>query len=117
MDPSAEIKNLLGKVFDAASGGLRAELPADEYERRRYDFVFHMTDWADDLEQMAGWFKSPRRFDEEAAATFVIGFLYHVVPHLNAAGRLLLDDISDPFAEPDRKQRASKSSRSSQPLA
>ena len=34
----------------------------------------------------------------EKATTFLVGFLYHAVPHLKAAGRLLLDDVPDPCA-------------------
>lgn len=117
MNQRAQIKDLLGRVFDAVREGLRAELSADEYEKRRYDFVFHMTDWADDLEQMAGWFRNPRCHDEDAASTLLIGFLSHAVPHLNVAGRLLLDRIEDPFAESHGKQTGGKSAGSSRPLA
>jgi hypothetical protein len=47
--------------------------------------------------------EGPEQLDAEAASALVIGFLYHVVPHLNAAGRLLLDEISDPFASAEMK--------------
>ena len=78
--------------------GSRAELPADEYEARRHDFVFHMVDWKDDLEQLAHLFESPQDQDEDAASALLIGFLHHALPHLNAAGKLLLDEIKDPFS-------------------
>jgi hypothetical protein len=100
MDRDHELRQLLGHVFDHAQEGLRAELPADEYERRRHDFVFHMTDWAGDLTRFMELVGRPDEWKTKAATTFLIGFLYHVVPHLNAAGRLLLDHIPDPFAEP-----------------
>jgi hypothetical protein len=99
MDRDTHLRELLGRVFDGARGSLRADLPADEYERRKLDFVFHMTDWSNDLARLADCAEHPDRLDDEAASRLVIGFLYHVVPHLNAAGRLLLDEITDPFAD------------------
>ena len=92
------ILDMMGKVFDEAQGGLRDELTPAEYEVRRRDFVFHMTDWASDLERMARLFEDPGTFSQDEATTFIIGFLYHVIPHLNAAGQLLLDEVPDPFA-------------------
>jgi hypothetical protein len=93
------IEDLLGKVFDSAQGSLRDEITPDEYARRRYDFVFHMLDWKTDLEQFATLVDDPHSMKAKDATTFLIGFLYHVVPHLNAAGRLLLDEVPDPFAQ------------------
>src|SRR4051812_49118208 len=61
-----------------------------------------MTDWRSDLEQLADLFKHLDRQDEDSASVLVIGFLYHVVLHLNAAGRLLSDEFADPFAQPDQ---------------
>jgi len=98
MDRDAALRKLLGRVFDSGQEGLRAELPADEYERRRHDFVFHMTDWTKDLADYANLVDHPEKWKLKEATTFLIGFLYHVVPHLNTAGRLLLDEIKDPFA-------------------
>lgn len=94
----SKLEHLLGRVFDAASEGLRAQVDLKEYERRKHDFVFHMTDWIGDMEQLAGLVNDPDLQDEETASTIVIGFLYHVIPHLNAAGRLLLGDVGDPFS-------------------
>jgi hypothetical protein len=95
----AKIELLLERLFDSQREEWKAELSPDEFERRRHDFVFHMTDWNGDLEGLAELFKNPDDLDEEAASSFLIGFLYHVLPHLNAAGRLLLGRISDPFAD------------------
>lgn len=100
MSQRTQVEELLGEVFDGAREGLRSELPPEEYERRRHDFVFHMVDWKDDLERLAHLFKKPEGLDAEGASNLLIGFLYHVVPHLNAAGRLLLDKIDDPFDDP-----------------
>jgi hypothetical protein len=112
MSQIGQLEELLGKLFDGVREGLRAELPPDEYERRRHEFVFHMTDWKDDLERLAELFKHPDRQDEEAVSTLLIGFLYHVVPHVTAAGRLLLDRIDDPFTESDEGQSSKNRSAS-----
>jgi hypothetical protein len=95
-----KIEGFMAKVFDAVFEEEREGADPAEYERRRQDFAFHMTDWAGELEQMAALQRNLEQSDPEEAATFIIGFLYHVVPHLNAAGRLLLDEIPDPFAKP-----------------
>lgn len=99
MEPNKKLLALLGKVFDAHRRDLKAELPAPEYEQRRHDFVFHMTDWLSDLRGYAEIVEHPGNHKKDDTLRFLIGFLYHVVPHLNAAGRLLLDHINDPFAE------------------
>lgn len=97
MSNSQALEKLLGSVFDDLRAGSRAELSPEDYARRRHDFVFHMLDWQDDLEKLAGLFRRPNSIEEDGASTLLVGFLSHVVPHLNAAGRLLLDQIDDPF--------------------
>jgi hypothetical protein len=98
--PTTDSVLALERLFDGAREGLRAEVSADEYKRRRQDFVFHVTEVADDFAEMAQWLAHPDTLSDEEASTLVIGFLYHAVPHLNSAGRLLLDKIDDPFVEP-----------------
>jgi hypothetical protein len=105
MRTTSQLEHLLGQVFDEAREGLRESLDPAEYEKRRQDFVFHMTDWKRDLEQLTHLFRNPDQSNEEAASTLVIGFLYHVLPHLNAAGRLLLDDVADPFTPAETGQK------------
>jgi hypothetical protein len=56
-----------------------------------------MTDIDADVERVARLYRQPGAQDVGEASTFLIGFLYHVVPHLKAAGKLLLDEIRDPF--------------------
>jgi hypothetical protein len=98
MKTAVGLDQLLGQIFDgAADDSLRIEHP-DEYEKNKHDFIFHMTDWESDLGSLADLFQNPDRYDEETASRLVIGFLYHVIPHLRAAGRLLLDEIPDAFA-------------------
>jgi hypothetical protein len=102
---TTRLEHLLGQVFDGCRNGLRNEVGPAEYERRRRDFIFHMMDWRNDLEPLARLYERPEGQDADAASTFLIGFLYHIIPHLAAAGRLLLDEVPDPFADavPDRK--------------
>jgi hypothetical protein len=105
-EPAVREKNreqLLAKVFDRAQAGLRDEVGSEEYERRRHDFVFHMLDWGSDLSEISALIDDPETMSVKEATTLIIGFLYHVVPHLNAAGRLLLDEIPDAFVHQDRR--------------
>ena len=95
-------EELLGSVFDSAREGLRESLSPEEYEKRRHDFVFHLADVREDVARLAELLADPTKHDEEAASALVIGILYHAIPHLNAAGRLLLDHIDDPFAGPGK---------------
>jgi len=86
------LEDLLGKIFDDLRDGMREEVTRDEYERLKRDFIFHMTDWRDDLVRFAELVSRPDDISQESATKFVVGFLYHVAPHLNVAHRLLLDD-------------------------
>jgi hypothetical protein len=95
----AALERLLGQVFDDCREGLRDDLSPAEYERRRHEFVFHMLDWPKDFQFLSGLFANPEGRDIQDVSTSLIAFLYHVIPHLNAAGRLLLDEVPDPFAE------------------
>jgi hypothetical protein len=103
--PTSALEHLLGQVFDECREGLREELDPKEYTRRRQDFIFHMTDWRSDLQGLARLYECPEGRDADSASTFLVGLLYHVIPHLAAAGRLLLDEVPDPFADavPDRQ--------------
>jgi hypothetical protein len=100
MPDTEKFENLMAKIFEGHREDVLEESGRAEFERQRCDFAFHMTDWSHDLERMADLLRQPDRVDLEEARTFVIGFLYHVVPHLNAAGRLLLEEIRDPFTRP-----------------
>lgn len=106
MERSKKLESLLGKVFDSCREGLSEELSPADYAERRHDFVFHMTDWLSDLAGYADLVQHPENSKKADATHFLIGFLYHVIPHLNAAGRLLLDEIPDPFANRPEPQLA-----------
>ena len=57
-----------------------------------------MTDWLNDLESLVMLYEQ-HHLEKNKAASIVSGFLYHAIPHLNAAGRLLLDSVPDPFKQ------------------
>ncbi len=90
----ANIKKLLGQVFD----DLQTVEDPEKYNERKQQFIFHMTDWIDDLQKLIELYSQSEQQQVNAAQTLA-GFLYHVIPHLKAAGRLLLDRIPDPFDE------------------
>ncbi len=93
--PSPELKRLLATVYNRYQ---KLDDPTANRQGRE-EFVFHMTDWLDDLDSLFETYKNPEKISNEAAGNAVCGFLIHALPHLMAAGRLLLDEISDPFAE------------------
>jgi hypothetical protein len=99
MAQTTHVEEALGRVFDILRDELRGELTPDEYQRRKSDFIFHMLDGKDDVDRFVRWVDNPDTVDAEEATTVVTAFLIHVVPHLTAASRLLLDKIDDPFAE------------------
>jgi hypothetical protein len=92
------LERLLGQIFDHCQEGLQDEISPSDYEKQRHDFVFHMLDWYRDLEHLSRLYHDPEGQDVQSVSRFLVGFLYHVIPHLNAAGRLLLDQVPDPFA-------------------
>lgn len=96
----AKIENLMGQVYDALQS---IDDKAANAEAKR-QFVFHMTDWVDNLERLVKLYEEGALRKDQAAQT-VAGFLYHVIPHLNAAGRLLLDRIPEPFTEGQQESK------------
>ena len=95
----SKVETFLGAVFDRFQ---EETLASDDYSQRRRDFVFHMVECLDDLTALHHLYtdvsagarpESDAVVDERSIA----GFLMHVVPHLSAAGRLLLEEIPDPF--------------------
>jgi hypothetical protein len=101
MDREKGIEEVLGATFDRMRDYLQKEVSPSDYERLRRDFIFHMTDWRSDLEKLAALYENPGSLKKKDASSIVVGFLYHVIPHLGAAGRLLLDDVGDPFGGDD----------------
>jgi hypothetical protein len=93
--PSKELEKLLGTIYRRYQ---RLENRVADADAQR-DFVFHMTDWLDDLDRLKAIYDHPEKWDRDQAGRDVYGFLLHVIPHLKAAGRLLLGEVSDPFEE------------------
>jgi hypothetical protein len=85
--PKAQLKKLLAAIYDQYQ---KLDDPAANKECR-LDFVFHMTDWADDLRRLADLYRDPGRFDRSDGGKVVAGFLIHVTAHLMEAARLMLD--------------------------
>lgn len=108
---SEPFKELLGRAFDEHRGDLRVALSRDEYERLRHDFVFHMTDWLDDLDMLHVLRSAPESSTARDAMHALIGMLYHVPPHIKAAARLLLDRVEDPFEGNEADQLLDKAHR------
>lgn len=99
------LQALLAKVFDNSRDYLRRDLKIigreAEYEKLKAEFVFHMTDWLNDLRKFHAMTEAPEVWETEEATIALMGMLSHVIPHLNAAGRLLLDRVPDHFAGSD----------------
>ena len=87
------IEECLREIFDV----LVEYNQANDHDNNRELFVFHMVDWLQDFEDLYNQYdmfgKPEVEIDCEKSNETVIGFLYHVVPHLNAAYSLLLNDI------------------------
>ncbi len=93
----------LGKLLAHIYDDFHERKSSKSYAQKRRDFVFHMTDWKSDLGKLVNLLLHPEKHDRDAAGVIVAGFLYHAIPHLKAAGRLLLDKIPDAF-EPAQKK-------------
>ena len=98
--PSRKLLRMLAKVYNRYQQLDESEADA----RAREDFVFHMADWEDDLFRLAKLYRRPEQFDDKTAGQIVFGFLSHALHHLLPAGRLLLGEIHDIFAETDKKK-------------
>ncbi len=97
--PSKQLQKLLASIYDRFQ---KLDDPVANAQARQ-DFVFHMTDWLDDLDRLVAIYEHPEQFDRKSAGCDIAGFLYHAIPHLKAAGRLLLEEIPDAFEEVKHK--------------
>src|SRR5438477_4931455 len=86
-EPSKELQKLLATVYNHFQ---HLEDRAVNAEVRR-DFIFHMTDWLDDLDELKILFDHPTDASRQAAAQNVASFLWHATHHVMEAARLLLD--------------------------
>lgn len=100
MNKQERFRELMRLVFDEMRGGVQDELGLEEYERMREAFAFHMSDWIEqDVDELTRLRDSREVPDVQEAAKAISGALYHLIPHLTEAGNLLLDGVSNPFAE------------------
>src|SRR5262249_43016817 len=100
MPPSPEFIELLGRIFDSAREGDRK---TKRFEERRREFIFPITDGLADYKRSNELYAHPEKAELHKPTISTIGLLYHIIPHLNAAGRLLLDHIPDAFAPPQEE--------------
>lgn len=102
--PTLELQVVLGKVNDAYQHQSGRALN----DECRQDFIFHMTDWLDDLQRLASLYDRPKEVPDAEAEDRVFSFLIHEVPHLMAAGHLLLGEaMTHPFEFPWETRPAS----------
>jgi hypothetical protein len=73
----------------------------------RRDFVFHMSDWEEDLRALAELYEHSEKFSKSDAEQVVAGFLYHATAHIMEAARLLLD-YEPGFDSPKAKKTADR---------
>jgi hypothetical protein len=92
MSTKDKLQELLVKTFDAYRDGLEKEVPPEVYERLKFDFVFHMTDWHEDLAKLSDLYAQPEKWSAKDASSVVGGFLIHVIWHIESAQKLLLGD-------------------------
>ena len=65
------LEELLGQTFDA----FRDVDDAAEHAQKKAEFVFHMADWAADLERLAELYNDPNSVDPKAARQLIFGFV------------------------------------------
>ena len=65
----------------------------NNFEADRAKFVFHMTDWQDELSSLIRFFDKPDDYDQDQANRVLQELFYHVLPHLNAAAEIYDDAV------------------------
>ncbi|MFL5341825.1 MAG: hypothetical protein ACJ8F7_16895 [Gemmataceae bacterium] len=96
---ASSLDDLLVRVFKEFVK--RRGLTRKEYDELKFDFVFHMRDAKEDFENLVQLYKHPEGRNAETELLFIIGFLHHVIPHLRAAGRILMgEEIKGAFEKP-----------------
>jgi len=99
----AELRRLLSSIYGHYQK--LDDTAADKVCRR--DFVFHMSDWEEDLHALAKLYEHPEKFSKSDAKSIVARFLYHATAHVMEAARLLLDyEPGDIFDSPKLKKNA-----------
>jgi len=102
-DKNEALQTLLRAAFTAKKGRRVSR-------QTEFDFVFHMTDWLDDLVALSRLYRSPGGYSAAEARRVVDGLLIHGVGHIVEAARLW-DHFSDPFGSPEARKAAVPSDR------
>lgn len=97
MPEPTPLEQLLADVFTR----VRETEDPKEHAKRGPDFLFHMTDCGKDVLGLAEVYAKSQTIDPHEAKKAVTQFFLHALPHLREAGRLLMDEIPDPFTDLD----------------
>lgn len=73
-------------------------------DRRTHDFIFHMTDWYEDLIRLSQIYLNPGKHSQREWNSSVYGFLIHAVGHLLAAAEIN-NTLFDPFEVMSRNKK------------
>ena len=74
---------------------LRTDLDA---KKNSADIAFHLTDWADDLEEFYEYLSDPKKYSVKEANRIIHIFLQHATHHIVAAFKLYTGDpVNDVF--------------------
>ena len=103
MGTQEQYRELMRKVFDELREGVREEVSPQKYQELRESFAFHMSDWAGDIEEARKLRNQCATISSAEAAERVVGLLYHLIPHLTEAGKLLLDGVVSEIAPTNSK--------------
>ena len=111
IDRKPELRDFLKLVFDRYSSC--SSTHGEVYERRLYDFQFHMTDWMTELMPFVSAMVQPESPAKQPALSAVYAFLIHAVPHLVGAkeaidGLVMEHTFPPPIAAPGEHAPAPK---------
>jgi hypothetical protein len=63
----------------------------NNFEKDRDSFVFHMTDWVEDLKSLHRLYSMPSEVSAEESKEALQALLFHTLPHLLAAAEIYDD--------------------------
>jgi hypothetical protein len=91
-------ERLMASLGEMLNRVTRALVSSGVEESKAQEVAFHMADWKTDLDEWAGVWEDPERFNDEELTDIIYGFLVHVPNHVVAAKKLLeLGPIEDVF--------------------
>lgn len=77
---------------------------SDNFESDKEAFLFHMTDWADDLAPLAALYEQPEDFSQEESHKVLWSVFFHILEHVLAAAEIY-DDWPELYRSLMRKRR------------